>query len=110
MFGYVKMKGEIEEHIKELDFDHTIIVQPGLLVGHREQSRGAEGVLRALATGMGKVSNVLKDFWAQDAEVVARASISAALKAEVGEIKERVIVIGQKDIVRLGRTEWKGPL
>ena len=105
--AYVRMKGEIEEHIKEIGFDHTIIVQPGLIVGQREESRMVEGVFRGLASGMGKLHSSLKDFWAQDADVIAKAAISAAIKAEKGEVKDKVWVIGQKDIVRLGLKEWK---
>lgn len=101
------MKGEIEEHIKELDFDHTVIVRPGLIAGRREETRYAEGVIRGVAALAGRVSNSLKDFWAQDAEVIARAAVSAGLKA-LEEGGDKVTIVGQSDIIRLGRTEWKG--
>ncbi|KAJ9608354.1 Protein fmp52, mitochondrial [Cladophialophora chaetospira] len=107
MFGYPKMKGEIEEHIKEIGFDHTIIVRPGLLVGQREEPRLVEGVLRGFANVLGKVHSSLKDSWAQDADVIAKASVSAAIKAQKGEVKEKVWILGQSDIVRLGSKEWK---
>ena len=106
-FGYPKMKGEIEEHIKEVGFDHTKNYGPGLIGGVREESRPTEAVLRKIAAGMGAVHNSLKDVWAQDADVIARAAVSAALKAENGEIRDKVWIVDQKDIVRLGRTEWK---
>lgn len=32
MAPYLKMKGELEEAVKALDFDHCLIVRPGLLV------------------------------------------------------------------------------
>lgn len=67
----------------------------------------AEAVFRNLAGAMGSVSNKLKDFWAQDDEVIARAAVRAgldALKEDGG--KEKVKILGQADIVRLGRTEW----
>ena len=51
MYGYLKMKGEIEEHVKELGFERTIILRPGLLVGNRTESLPAERALRYLALG-----------------------------------------------------------
>jgi len=106
MMGYLKMKGELEEAVKDIGFERTVIVRPGLLVGSREDSRPPEAGLRMLANAMGAVSGgFLKDFWAQDAEVVARAAVSAALQAEQRE--EKVWVVGQSDVIRLGKTEWK---
>jgi uncharacterized protein YbjT (DUF2867 family) len=106
MMGYLKMKGELEEAVKEIGFERTVIVRPGLLVGSRQDSRPPEAGLRMLANFMGAVSGgMLKDFWAQDAEVVARATVSAALQAEQRD--EKVWVVGQSDVIRLGKTEWK---
>jgi uncharacterized protein YbjT (DUF2867 family) len=106
MMGYLKMKGELEEAVKEIGFERTVIVRPGLLVGTREDSRPPEAGLRMLANFMGAVSGgMLKNFWAQDAEVVARATVSAALQAEQRD--EKVWVVGQSDVIRLGKTEWK---
>jgi len=107
MIGYSKMKGEIEEHVKEIGFDHTIILRPGLIVGQREESRLVEGILRGFASGLGKLHGSLKNSWAQDADVIAKAAVSAAIKAENGEVKEKVWLLGQSDIVRLGSKEWK---
>jgi len=100
------MKGELEEAVKALDFEHTVILRPGLLVGNREESRPAEFVVRKIAGFAGSLSNALKDSWAQDAEVVGRAAVSAGLQA-LGGGHEKVWVVPQADIVRLGRTEWK---
>ena len=72
----------------ELDFDKTIILQPGLISGKREESRPAEAFMRGVAGALGSVSTKwLKDGWAQDADIIARAAVSAALKAEAGEVK-----------------------
>ncbi|CCC70278.1 hypothetical protein NCAS_0E02080 [Naumovozyma castellii] len=35
-FSYMRMKGEIERDIVALDFDHTIILRPGILLGERD--------------------------------------------------------------------------
>ena len=46
MIPYSKMKGELEDSVNALGFDHTIIVRPGLIVGGREDSRPAEFAIR----------------------------------------------------------------
>ncbi|KIW45133.1 hypothetical protein, variant [Exophiala oligosperma] len=108
MFGYPKMKGEIEDIVKALEFEHTIIVRPGLIVGEREQSRGVfEAGLRSFANGLGHLHSSFKDSWAQDAETIARAAVAAAAEVEKGEVKEKVWILAQKDVVRLGKTDWK---
>ena len=106
--GYTRMKGEIEKHIEELEFEHTVILRPGLISGHREEKRVLEGVIRKVADVAGKVSTAwLKDAWAQDAEVIARAAVKTGQMAANGEVKDKVWTLGGKDIIRYGRTEWK---
>ena len=100
------MKGDLEDAVKKLGIPHTIILRPGLLVGERGETRLAEATLRKLAQGMGAVHSSLKDFWAQDADVVAKAGLQAASKCAKGEHPEGVWVVAQADITRLGRTEW----
>jgi len=108
MMGYSKMKGQIEEDVKALDFEHTVIVRPGIISGRREETRYLEAVVRGAAALAGKVNEKwLKDPWAQDADVIARAAVSAGLKAASGEVKEKVWIVQQADIVKLGRKEWK---
>lgn len=104
------MKGELEDAVSALGFEKVVIVRPGLIVGSREDSRPPEYAFRVLAGAMGKVSGgALKDFWAQDAEVIGRAAVSAAVKCLEGTAPEgKVWSIGQSEIVKLGRTEWKG--
>jgi len=41
---YLRMKGELEDAITTLPFEHISIFQPSLLIGEREQSRVAEGL------------------------------------------------------------------
>lgn len=97
------MKGELEDAIIKLDFDHAVFVRPGLIVGKRDEMRVLEFVLGKVAS----LTNVLgfKDIWAQDAEIIGRAAVIAGLQAL--ECGEKVRVVEQSDIVRLGRTEWK---
>jgi hypothetical protein len=101
------MKAELEEEVTNLGFEHTVILKPGLIVGSREDSRPPEAVLRGVAQFMGAISGgLLKDWWAQDAEVIGKAAVSAGLKALEGGAP-KVWSIEQSEIVRLGRTEWK---
>ena len=105
-FSYPKLKGELEESVKALGFETTIILRPGILVGDRTESRPTEYVFRKIAGLAGMVANALKDSWAQDAEVVGRAAVAAGLKA-LEEGQPKVWQVGQAEIVKLGRTEWK---
>jgi uncharacterized protein YbjT (DUF2867 family) len=105
-FAYTKMKGELEEAVKALDFEHTVILRPGLLVGDRKDSRPAEFVVRKIAGLAGAISHSLKDSWAQDSGVVGKAAVSAGLEA-LGGSHPKVWIVDQADIVRLGRTDWK---
>jgi len=108
LLGYPKMKGEIEEDVKALKFEHTVILRPGLIAGNRQESRPLEAVLRNVAGFAGKVStHWLKDSWAQEADVIAKAAVSAGLKAANGEAPGAVWELEGADIIRLGRTEWK---
>ncbi|KAL1986568.1 hypothetical protein VTN96DRAFT_6146 [Rasamsonia emersonii] len=107
---YSRMKGELEEAVKGLGFEHTVILRPGLIAGQREESRPAEAVFRFVAGVAGKVHSSLKNGWAQDADVIARAAVSAGLKALDGDVpagSEKVWVLHGADIIRLGQTEWK---
>ncbi|APA15696.1 hypothetical protein SS1G_09488 [Sclerotinia sclerotiorum 1980 UF-70] len=114
---YSKMKGELEDAVtNELadSFKHVVILRPGLIVGERDDSRPAEFALRKVAGWVGWLGgDACRDFWAQDATVIARAAVNAGLRAQEGRDSDggvipRVWVLGQADIVRLGRGEWKG--
>ncbi|KAF2193986.1 hypothetical protein K469DRAFT_709458 [Zopfia rhizophila CBS 207.26] len=99
---YSKMKGELEDKVKELGFKHTVFVRPGLIVGSREDSRPAEAIVRSIASGLGKLSPMLVNSWAQDAGVIAKAAVNAGLQCEEGK-NEGVWTVGQKEIIELGK-------
>jgi uncharacterized protein YbjT (DUF2867 family) len=103
--AFVRLKAEIEIAVKELDFDHTVIVKPGLIVGDRAESRPIEAVFRRTAKFLGTISGgILKDGWAQDVDVIARAAVRAGLKASDAEMTElKVWEVDQKEILTLGR-------
>ncbi|OOF98825.1 hypothetical protein ASPCADRAFT_204539 [Aspergillus carbonarius ITEM 5010] len=105
-FGYPRMKGEIEEEVKAMGFERTIILRPGLISGERQESRPAEAVMRYFAGFAGKIHSGLKDGWAQDADVIAKAAVNAGVKALNGEVpagSEKVWVLYGKDIIQYGR-------
>ncbi len=108
IFPYARMKAELEEAVTALNFPHTVILKPGLLVGTRQDSRPAEAVARKIANALGSISKGLTDFWAQDADIIGKAAVAAGLQCVEGKREEGVWTVSQSDIVRLGRTEWKG--
>ncbi|EGX43324.1 hypothetical protein AOL_s00215g60 [Orbilia oligospora ATCC 24927] len=100
--GYTKLKGDIEHHIEEFGFERFIILRPGLLLGSRNETRIAEGILQAVANGLRRISGgYLSDSWAQAGDVVARAAVRAALDDNVKGKK----ILYQNDIVELGNKE-----
>ncbi|TAQ89370.1 hypothetical protein B7494_g2323 [Chlorociboria aeruginascens] len=99
---YSKMKGELEDAVKALGFEHTVLLRPGLIVGNREDSRPLEFAVRKLAAFAGALGSGLKDSWAQDADVIGKAAVSAGLKALKDRDVPKVWELGQADIVRLG--------
>ncbi|KAI9712465.1 MAG: hypothetical protein M1812_006880 [Candelaria pacifica] len=109
IFAYSRMKAELEDAVKALGFEHTVVIKPGLLVGDREDSRPAEATLKSVARFMGALSGgVLKDFWAQDADVIGRAAVIAGLRCLDGQAPAgKTWNVEQKEIVKLGKTEWK---
>ncbi|KAK3941635.1 hypothetical protein QBC46DRAFT_458151 [Diplogelasinospora grovesii] len=107
---YAKMKNGVEDTIKELDFEHAIIVRPGLILGEREAPHGGfgAGIANTVVTGMGSLFGMgVQDKVGQEADTIAKAAIHAARLAEQGKAPSKYWVLEQNDIVRLGRTEWK---
>ena len=104
------MKGDTEEAVKAIGFDHTIILRPGLLVGRREQGKMGEGALVGFARGLSSISKALLDPWGQEADVVAKAAVNVGMQCLEGEWKDDFSILSQSDIVRLGRTEWKNDI
>jgi nucleoside-diphosphate-sugar epimerase len=101
-FAYTKMKGELEEKVKELGFKHTVIVRPGLIMGTRGESRPAEAALRGFAGLLKKVSPALTNFWGQDASTIGKAAVAAGVQCLEGKREPGVWEVGQGEIVSLG--------
>ncbi|KAL9604668.1 MAG: hypothetical protein Q9219_000388 [cf. Caloplaca sp. 3 TL-2023] len=104
VFPYSKLKGELEDAIKELDFPYTVIVKPKLLLGDRQDSRGLEAAAQGIAKALGIINESwLRDTWAIDADLVGRAAVAAALECTEGKREKGIWVLQQSDIFRLGK-------
>ncbi len=99
------MKGRLEDGVNALGFEHVVILRPGLIVGQRgsHDSRVAESVVRKVATLAGSVSDSLKDFWAQDADVIAKAAVRAGLDCIEGKETAKSKILGQAGKVYHGK-------
>jgi len=99
------MKGELETAVSALGFEKTVILQPGLILGERQDSRPPEYAFRTLAWGLGLISGgILSDFWAQDADTIGRAAVVAGLKCLHGNGPPgKVWTIGISEINELGK-------
>lgn len=105
---YSQMKRGVEDKIKELDFQQAIILRPGLIIGEREVPHQGGPLMMGLVGAVGRfLGQGVKDAIGQDAEVIARAAVHAARIADEGKAPEKYWILEAKDIVRLGRTEWK---
>jgi len=98
---YSQMKGQLEDDAIKLGFKHTVIIRPGLIVGERSDSRPAEFAFRKIAGIFGKIG--LKDAWAQDADVIAKAAVHAGELCLEGKREDGVWIIGQAEIIKLGK-------
>lgn len=109
IFSYSKMKGELEESVKDIGFPYTVIVKPGLLLGKRTESRPAEAILRGIAQALGFINKTwFTDWWAQDVDTIGNATVVAGVACLEGKRQQGVWEVGMSDIIRMGRTEWKG--
>jgi uncharacterized protein YbjT (DUF2867 family) len=81
LFFYSRMKAELERDVLRLPFQHTSIMQPGLLAGHREEQRTGEGLALKVSgwlqhiPGLGMLKSI-------PAETVAKAMIGAATRQQ----------------------------
>lgn len=108
--AYLRMKGELVDGVKALGFKHTVIMNPGLILGTREDSRPLEAVARTIAGFLGGISGgALTNSWAQDADTIAKAAVSAGVQILDGKREPGVWVMPQSEIVELGLTGWKDP-
>ncbi|MEN0005494.1 MAG: NAD(P)H-binding protein [Bacteroidota bacterium] len=85
IFYYSQVKGELEAAIKKLPFWAIHIFQPSVLLGERPENRWGERIAGVLGKGIDQLTGgLLTKYKPVEAEVVAKAMISAAQRLEKG--------------------------
>jgi uncharacterized protein YbjT (DUF2867 family) len=84
---YSRVKGKLEEAICEIGFPRVQIMQPGVLVGSRKETRMAESAAIWLTNFIDRISRgkFLGKYRPSPASVVAASMIEAALHAPDGQ-------------------------
>lgn len=83
--SYLKLKGEIENRLKELSFNSLHIFQPSFLTGERKENRIAEKLMAPLMSLINPLLvGKLRKFQSIAAEAVAKAMLNQSLKSKVG--------------------------
>ena len=70
---YFRMKGELEEAVKELKFKHIHIVQPSVIQGKRSKARIGEKIAARLTNISGKIIPSIKKYRSIQGDEVAAA-------------------------------------
>lgn len=94
---YSRMKGELEDAVKELPFNRIVIFRPGLLHGPRPDKRRMEGLFAQLSKGISLLPG-FAHLRALNGDELARALIAAVKKQSK---KEKVEIYEARDIYRL---------
>jgi uncharacterized protein YbjT (DUF2867 family) len=85
LFYYSRVKGEIEAAVKKLPFWAIHIFQPSVLLGERPENRWGEQVAGMITKGVDNITGgLLSKYRPVEAEVVAKAMVSAAQRIEEG--------------------------
>lgn len=85
---YNKVKGELEDEIRSLNFWASHILRPSILLGERRESRPLERVGMILGQGIDAIlGSLLGRYQPVKAEDVAKAMVAAAQKLEKGTYK-----------------------
>lgn len=85
LFYYNRVKGEIEEAVRELGFPELHVFRPSVLVGERSESRPGERAAVAVMRGLGFVlRGPLRRYRPVAAGDVARAMVQSALAGSPG--------------------------
>lgn len=91
---YPRIKGELDEAVKQLNFNSLYILRPSALVGDRQEERVGESVMIKVTSVACKIFPFLKKYQPIPAETVAAAMINFSKQPKNGQIK----VIDNPDI------------
>jgi len=76
---YSRVKGEMEEALRDVGFDELHVFQPSLLLGNRHESRPGERIGIAATCGIAPfMLGPMRKYRPIDAQIVARAMLTAA--------------------------------
>lgn len=78
-FFYIRTKGEVERDIIALDYEHTHIFRPSMIMGKRPEHRTMEKVLIGIFSAVSPLLvGSLKRYRGMEAKDIARAMVNAA--------------------------------
>ncbi|GAB4196854.1 MAG: hypothetical protein OHK0057_15270 [Thermoflexibacter sp.] len=84
LFFYSKVKGELEQALKNLSFPSLIILQPSLLLGDRKEKRIGEDIGKVISAVLGFL--IPAKYKAIHAQQVAKAMVKLSLQGLSGTI------------------------
>ena len=98
---YIKTKGETERDIIALDFEHTHIFRPSMLMGNRKENRPLEKFLLKLwpVINFVLIGNKLKRYRGIDGKDVAKAMNNAA-KNPIGKSEDISLERNERFVVK----------
>jgi uncharacterized protein YbjT (DUF2867 family) len=92
---YSKLKGEIEEALKELHFTNCYIYQPSMLIGARKESRRMEFIAQKLCPFFDLfMRGSMKDYHS-----IKATQIAASMRQNLGKEKEGIHVLRYADMM-----------
>ncbi|WP_316635135.1 NAD(P)H-binding protein [uncultured Flavobacterium sp.] len=94
---YVKMKGETEQDIISLNFDHTYIFRPSMILGNRKEKRNLEKVLIAIF----KVINPLFIGKSSKYKGIEAKSIAQSMVKAANKLKENIKILEWEEMTAL---------
>lgn len=99
MFPYFKVKGEIEKDIIALDFDHTIILRPSMLLGRQKGKSALDSLSSKLGASIYRTplrSLAGHPVYGQD---VGKVGIHLALQSAASDVKpDKVRIVTSSEI------------
>ena len=100
---YSRVKGELEDAIRALEFSYLSIYQPSLLLGQREEHRTAEALgMAVMPVANRAMVGPLRKYRAIEAETIAAAMTNEVVRIEAGHsVGVNVSVRQYSDIVAL---------
>ncbi|XP_064283502.1 oxidoreductase HTATIP2 [Passer domesticus] len=83
-FLYLRVKGEVENLVQAVGFDHCTILRPAVLLCKRQESRPMEWIAQQF---LGAVARLFPTAYSVPVEMVARAMVACVLQPGEGKVK-----------------------